>query len=125
MGKKAWIAFGIICAVIVMAVLLLILILVPQIENEGTAADTYQSIARQDYTYSGRTKEKIEKDYVVTESDVNRGKKTKKYVEGNINPFTPPSQVTIYNEPTLNGGSSISSGGSSSSGSGYLTPADK
>lgn len=75
----------------------------------------YKQIAKQDYTFSGEQVEQLKQQYSVTESDVNKGKKTDKYDEGNINPFTPKKDVTIYNEPTLK----------YENGSGALTPDSK
>ena len=67
-------------------------------------------------TFGGSKYDKLKKQYGITESDVNKGKKTDKYDEGNINPFTPKSEVTIYNEPTIN---------NNSNNSGTLTPDSK
>ena len=94
-GKKGWIVFGIICVAVIAVVLLGVLVLVPQVQSSGLQVGEYQNIAKQEYTYSGRTVETLEKKYGVTSSDVEQGKKTNKYKEGNINP------LTVYNEPTL------------------------
>ena len=59
----------------------------------------------------------LKQDYTITEDDVNYGLKTDKYDEGNINPFTPKTEVTIYNEPTLENDNKTNSG--------TLTPDDK
>lgn len=101
MGKKAWIIFSIICVAVVVAVLVGMLVLVPQVKHSGTQTDEYKNIAKQEYTFSGDTST-LEQKYTVTSKDVEQGKKTDKYEEGNINPFTPKNEVTIYNEPTLN-----------------------
>lgn len=113
MGKKAWIVFSIICVVVVVVALVLMLVLVPQAKHVGTQTGEYENIAKQEYTFSGNTS-KLEKEYAVTSKDVEKGKKTDKYEEGNINPFTPKGEVTIYNEPTLN-----------NQGSSELTPENK
>lgn len=112
MGTKAWIALGVVCILVVATALVLMLVLVPQVKSTGTQAGQYQAIAKQEYTFSGTEIDKLKKQYGITESDVNKGKKTDKYDEGNINPFTPKSEVTIYNEPTLE----------YENGSGELTP---
>lgn len=102
MGKKAWIVFGVVCVSIVAIALVLMLVLVPQVKSTGIQTNAYESIAKQDYTFSGtKTADKLKKEYNVTANDVEKGKKTDKYEEGNINPFTPKSEVTIYNEPTM------------------------
>lgn len=112
MGKKAWIVFGIVCVVIVATVLVLMLVLVPQVKSTGTQAGDYEQLAKSEYTFSGSDIQKLEKQYVITQSDVNADKKKDKFDDGNINPFTPKSEVTIYNEPTLE----------NENGSGELTP---
>lgn len=107
MGKKAWITFAIICVVLVILVLVAMLVLVPQVKSSGVTVDAYQKIAKQEYTFNDSNTDSLKKEYTVTTSKVEKGLKTDKYEEGNINPFTPPSEVTIYNEPTLkNEGSS-------------------
>lgn len=100
MGKKAWIVFGIICVVVVVVALVLMLVLVPQVKQNVSQVGEYESIAKQEYTFNGSIT-KLEKEYEVTSKDVENGKKKDKYEEGNINPFTPKNEVTIYNEPTL------------------------
>lgn len=100
MGKKAWIAFGIVCFIVIILVLVLMLVLVPQVNHSTIQTGEYQKIAKQDYTYTAETS-KLEQEYSVTSKDVQTGIKTNKYEEGNINPFTPKEEVTIYNEPTL------------------------
>ena len=116
-GKKAWVVLVCICVIIVVAALVLMLVLVPQNKSTGILAGDYEQIAKQDYTFSGTEIKTLEKQYVVTESDVNKGKKTDKFDDGNINPFTPKSEVTIYNEPTLESDNKTNSG--------TLTPDDK
>lgn len=117
MGKKAWIVFGIICVLVVAGALVLMLVLVPQVKSTGVQTGEYETIAKQEYTFSGEDLEKLKHQYGVTESDVNKGKKTDKFDDGNINPFTPSGEVTIYNEPTLENDNNNNSG--------TLTPGDK
>ena len=114
-GKKAWIVFGVICVVVVATVLVLMLVLVPQVKSTGTQAGEYEEITKQEYTFSGEEIEQLKQQYGVTQSDVNKGKNTDKFDDGNINPFTPKSEVTIYNEPTLE----------NENGTGELTPDSK
>lgn len=101
MGKKAWILFSAICVVVVVAVLVGMLVLVPQVTYSTVQTDEYENVSKQNYTFNGGTN-KLEQQYAVTSKDVQNGKNTDKYEEGNINPFTPKNEVTIYNEPTLN-----------------------
>ena len=101
MGKKAWITFAIICVLVIILVLVAMLVLVPQVKSAGIPADAYQKVARQEYTFDESNTDSLKKEYTVTTSKVEKGLKTDKYEEGNINPFTPAEEVTIYNEPTL------------------------
>ena len=101
MGVKSWIVYGIICVVVVATALLLLLVLVPETNNTGVQAGEYEKIAKQEYTFSGGQIETLEKQYGVTQATVDKDKKADKFDDGNINPFTPKSEVTIYNEPTL------------------------
>lgn len=101
MGKKAWLIFSIICVLMVVSVLLLIILLVPITPYVDVEVGGYEAIAKQEYTFND-TINTLEKQHSVTSSDVEKGKKADKYEEGNINPFTPKKDVTIYNEPTLN-----------------------
>ena len=100
MEKKAWIIFAVVCVVIIVAVLVLMLVLVPQQKSSGVQAEAYKPVAKQEYTYDGTNADKLKQQYTVTSKDVEKGLKTNKYEEGNINPFTPNKEVTIYNEPT-------------------------
>ena len=101
MVKKAWIAFGIFCVVVVVTALVFMLVSVPQVKSSGVLTGEYNAIARQEYTYSDEKTEQLKHEYTVTSKDVAQGLKNDKYEEGNINPFTPKADVTIYNEPTL------------------------
>lgn len=115
MGKKTWIFFGVICVVVIATVLVLMLVLVPQVKSTGVQAGEYQQLEKQQYTFSGEEIAKLAQQYSVTEKDVNSGKKTDKFDDGNINPFTPPKDISVYNEPTYNNENT----------SGVLTPNDK
>lgn len=100
MGKKAWIIFTVVCVLVVATALVLMLMLVPPKVVSLVQEGTYEPIAKQEYTYSGKQSTTLTKEYTVTEDAVKSGLKTDKYEEGNINPFTPNKDVTIYNEPT-------------------------
>lgn len=117
MGKKAWIIFGVVCVVIVSLALVCMLVFVPQVKSAGVQAGEYKEIAKQEYTFSGDTINKLTHQYGITQKDVNKGKQTDKFDDGNINPFTPKSEVTIYNEPTLENDNKLNSG--------TLTPENK
>jgi len=99
-GKKAWIVFGVLCVVVVAAALVLMLVLVPQSKASGVQTEAYEALKKEEYAFDGNTISTLNKQYGITSADVSNGKKNNKYEEGNINPFTPSSEVTIYNEPT-------------------------
>ena len=100
MAKNGWIIFAIVCIVVIAVALVLMLLLVPQVKSTGIQVGQYEELAKQDYTFSGSEIAKLTQQYGITQSDVNKGKKTDKFDDGNINPFTPPSEVNVYNEPT-------------------------
>ena len=110
MAKKWWIIFSIVCVAVIGATLTGILLLVPQVQDTGEASVPYDQIAKQEYAFTGKETQKLEQQYNITSKDVSDALKKDKYDEGNINPFTPKGEVTIYNEPTLNknNGSSLS-----------------
>lgn len=92
------------------------LVLVPQLNSYSELPETYVGINKDEFKFdSSKKQETYTKEYTITTSDVNKGLKQDKYDEGNINPFTPKGEVNIYNEPTMNAGSS----------NGELTPDSK
>lgn len=102
MSKKAWMIFSIVAVIIVMTVLVLMLVLVPQLKSSDVQTGEYTSLDKKTYTFDGtKTADSLIQEYTITAEDVQSGKKTNKYTEGNINPFTPKEQVTVYNEPTI------------------------
>ena len=104
MGIKAWVTYVIVFLVILAATLCGIFFLVPQIETTNVQAGEYESIIKMEYTYAGNKVTQKEKDYKITSDVVDKALDEDKYEEGNINPFTPPKDITIYNEPTLMNG---------------------
>jgi len=93
------------------------LMLVPQMESYSDLPETYVGINKNEYKFNESVNNQtITKEYDITSSDVNKALKQDKYEQGNINPFTPKGDVTIYNEPTLNTGSNTNK---------PLTPSDK
>lgn len=115
MAKKLWVIWGIVCVLVIVTALVLMLVLVPQVKSTGIQVGEYKELVKQEYTFSGNEISKLTQQYGITQSDVNKGKQTDKFEDGNINPFTPPSEVTIYNEPTKE----------NENGSGPLTPDSK
>ena len=77
--------------------------LLPQIDSYSELPESYVGINKSEYQFDNSVNnQKISKEYTITSSDVAQGLKQDKYEQGNINPFTPSNEVTIYNEPTLN-----------------------
>ena len=94
------------------------LMLVPQMESYSDLPETYVGINKNEYKFDDAVNNQtITKEYDITTSDVNKALKQDKYEQGNINPFTPSGEVTIYNEPTLENDNKNNSG--------TLTPDDK
>jgi len=93
------------------------IMLVPQLKTYSALSETYNGINKSEYTFDDSVNnQQLSKEYDITSSDVNQGLKQDRYEQGNINPFTPKGEVTIYNEPTLNNGSNTGK---------PLTPSDK
>ena len=91
MGKNSWIVFGMVAIVIISIVLVALLILVPQ-GNPVTIDiyDDYSSFNESDYTYTQSkdiSEETMKETYTVTSEDINEGKSSKLYKQGNTNPF--------------------------------------
>ena len=103
MGIKEWIIYISVTVAIFVVGAIGMLVLVPQTESRSDLNESYQGINRSEYTYRNNKQDSaIEIQYDITSSDINKALKQDKYDEGNINPFTPKKDVTIYNEPTLN-----------------------
>ena len=116
MSKKAWLILTCVVIVIIAIALVMMLILLPQTETSKVQIEEYQGVNQSDYMYSS-TKDAsvLNQQYSITSEDIESGISKKNFVEGNINPFTPGSQVTIYNEPTAEGNTNKT----------QLTPNDK
>ena len=103
MGIKEWVIYISITVAIFVVGAIGMLVLVPQTGSHSELKETYQGIDRYEYTYKNNKNDSaINKEYGITSSDISQALKQDKYDEGNINPFTPKQDVTIYNEPTLN-----------------------
>lgn len=102
MSKNLWITLiGIVIGIVSLA-LVLMLLLVPEPSSYITGV-TYDEIAKNDYTYKDTKydpqKEENWEMHEVNSSDIRDGQNKGTYVPGNTNPFTPPGDLTIYNEP--------------------------
>lgn len=101
MGKKEWMLYIIITVGMFAFVAVLLLFSVPQVESVSELPESYKGIVKSEYTFDDSVNENtLTKEYDITSSDVSNGLKKDKYEQGNINPFTPHADVTIYNEPT-------------------------
>ena len=102
MSKNQVITLILTIIILISLALVLLLILVPQ-TSEHITGITYDEIAKTDYTYTDSKydpqKEENWEMHEVNASDIRAGKTQGTYVPGNTNPFTPPDQITIYNEP--------------------------
>lgn len=99
---KEWIIYISITVAIFAVGAIGMLVLVPQTESRSDLKEAYQGINETEYTYSNNKEESaLEIQYDITSSDIKKALKQDRYDEGNINPFTPKGDVTIYNEPTL------------------------
>lgn len=127
MSKNAWITLISIVVVLVSLALVLMLILVPQSKSYITGV-AYDNIEKNDFKYEDTKydpqKEENWEMHETNSSQIRNGQVKGYYEPGNINPFTPKGEVTIYNEPgynpgtTTNGGSTNGNGSTSGNGSG-------
>lgn len=102
MGKKEWMLYIIATVALFAIAAVMLLVSVPQLESVSELPESYKGINKSEYTYDESVKqETLVKEYDITASDVANGLKKDKYEQGNINPFSPSSDVNIYNEPTL------------------------
>lgn len=123
MSKNTWITLITIIIVLVSLALVLLLILIPQ-SSEYLTGINYDAISKNEYSYEDTKydpqKEENWEMHEVETADITKGTTTGSYVPGNINPFTPKDDITIYNEPGYTGGSTSSS---NSTGSTVTLPA--
>lgn len=101
MKSKAVITIISVTVVLIAIAMVALIVFMPQskalLESNNTE---YENISKYHYTAildKDRTPNK--EAYNVTESIVKEGIIEKKYVSGNSNPFTPGTELTIYNEP--------------------------
>ena len=115
-GKKGWMLYIVITVAMFALVAVMLLVSVPQIESTSEIPESYKGIVKSEYTFDDSVNEDtLTKEYDITSADISNGLKKDKYEQGNINPFTPNKDVSIYNEPTLKPNTD----------SGTLTPSDK
>lgn len=121
MSKNAWITLISIVVVLVSLALVLMLILIPQSKSYFTGV-AYDSVEKNDFTYEDTKydpqKEENWEMHETNSAQIREGEVKGSYDPGNINPFTPKGDITIYNEPgaIISGGTTNGSTGGSSSG---------
>lgn len=113
MSRNSWIMFGMVAVVIFSLLLVALLIFVPQSQPITNASiDDYESISESEYSYTQSkdiSEEAMKETYSITSEDINEGKSSKLYKQGNTDPF-----ATAEKEST----GKNNSGASSSSGNG-------
>ena len=118
MGRNSWITFGILAILIISIVLVALLILVPQ--GNPTTVDIYNdynSLDKSEYTYTSSkdiSEEAMKETYTITSEDIQEGKASKIYKQGNTDPFA---------EAVSEDNSQTSAGGFGTSGNGNTTVA--
>lgn len=121
MGRNSWITFGILAIVIISIVLVALLILVPQSSPIAVDIyDDYNSLDKSDYTYTSSkdiSEEAMKETYTITSEDIQEGKSSKIYKQGNTDPFADAGGETTGG----NNNSQTSSGTAGSTGNGNTT----
>jgi len=118
MGRNSWVIFGVVAIVIISLVLVALLILVPQ--GNTTTIDIYEdfgSFDESDYTYTQSkdiSEDALVETYGITTEDINEGKASKLYKQGNTDPFADVSGGNA-NSSNNNSGASGNSAGTGSS----------
>lgn len=124
MGRNSWITFGIIALVIISIVLVALLILVPQ-GNPTTIDiyDEYNKLDKSDYTYTSSkdiSEDTMKETYTITSEDIQEGRASKTYKQGNTDPFAAAaSDTTAQNNGNAQGSGT---GGSSSNKNTNVSP---
>ena len=101
MGRNSWITFGIVAVVIISIVLVALLILVPQSDPVTVDIyDDYNTLNKSDYTYTSSkdiSEESMKETYTITSEDIQEGKASKIYKQGNTDPFAAAADNTQNN----------------------------
>lgn len=120
MSKNAWITLISIVVVLVSLALVLMLILVPQSKSYITGIE-YDSVEKTQFTYEDTKydpqKEENWEMHETNSAQIREGEVKGSYDPGNVNPFTPKGDITIYNEPGASIGNGSTSNGSTTSSS--------
>ena len=98
MSRSSWIMFGMITIVVISVLLVALLILVPQNQPITTGAvNEYEKIAESEYSYTQSkdiSEEAMKETYSVTTEDIQEGKSSKLYKQGNTDPFAAAEKTT-------------------------------
>lgn len=117
MSKNAWITLISIVVVLVSLALVLMLILVPQSQSYITGI-AYDNVQKNSFTYEDTKydpqKEENWEIHEANSSQIREGEVKGIYDPGNINPFTPKGDITIYNESGASIGTGSTGNGSTS-----------
>lgn len=116
MSRNSWIYLILMVMLFVTLTVVLVILLMPQSE-EFESSVSYTQISEDEYKYTSVKTDpsttQIQENYEVTQNDIKKAQNKNEYVPGNINPFTPKGEVTIYNEPSLSGGNGSANGNTS------------
>lgn len=107
MSRNSWIYLMLMVMLIVTLTVVLVILFLPEPE-EFNSVVSYEKINEDEYKYASVKTDpsttQLKEEYGVTQNDIKNAQKKNEYIPGNINPFTPKAEVTIYNEPSLSGG---------------------
>lgn len=122
MSRNSWIYLIFMVALFVTLAVVLVILFLPKTEEFETTV-MYDKILDDEYKYTNAktdpsTAEPDEVPYEVTQNDIKKAQNKNEYIPGNINPFSPKQDVTIYTEPSLAGNSGSTTGGNLGSGTG-------
>ncbi len=106
MSRNSWITFGAVAIVIISMVLVALLILVPQSRpvSDGVINE-YEKISDSEYSYTQSkdiSEENMKETYSVTSEDINVGKSSKLYKQGNTDPFADVKGEASNNNSSAN-----------------------
>lgn len=121
MSRNSWIYLIFMVALFVTLAVVLVILFLPKTEEFETSV-MYDKLLESEYKYTETkkdpSKEEAKEEYEVSLSDIKNAQNINEYIPGNINPFSPKQDVTIYTEPSLLEGNGSTTGGNLGSGTG-------
>lgn len=121
MSRNSWIYLIFMVAMFVTLAVVLVILFLPKTEEFETSV-MYDKLLESEYKYTETkkdpSKEEAKEEYEVSLSDIKNAQNKNEYIPGNINPFSPKQDVTIYTEPSLLEGNGSTTGGNLGSGAG-------